>query len=169
MSLGQPCQGIVGLNSLPQSSLQKELLTVCGCQAWVESLSAMQPFASAQGLHAAANQEWWRLSKEGWLEAFAAHPRIGDRAALAAKFSAKTQEAEEQAGAAVSSDFPPAALRHLLPQHAACDAWTRDAFVVCREPVPTSSTPSLRATSRTKPDLGTFFLSVPRARRRRRC
>jgi len=98
-------QGIQKLNTLPKGEFVEELLTVCGCRGWVETMSALAPFSSTHGLHAAANQEWWRLSKEGWLEAFGAHPRIGDKAALAAKFSATqppAQEAEEQSGAAVS-------------------------------------------------------------------
>lgn len=37
------------------------------------------PYASDAALHAAAEREWWGLERSDWLEAFAAHPRIGDR------------------------------------------------------------------------------------------
>jgi 2-oxo-4-hydroxy-4-carboxy-5-ureidoimidazoline decarboxylase len=37
------------------------------------------PYASDVAVHAAAEREWRRLEREDWLEAFAAHPRIGDR------------------------------------------------------------------------------------------
>ncbi len=42
---------------------------------------------------------WWRLSKADWLEAFAAHPRIGDIDALRARFAPTAAWASrEQAG-----------------------------------------------------------------------
>lgn len=35
------------------------------------------PYANDVALHGAAEREWWNLAREDWLEAFAAHPRIG--------------------------------------------------------------------------------------------
>ena len=93
--------GLARLNALPRETLLMELLSVCGSKQWSENVAAAAPFACASGLHAVSNCEWWRLTPEGWLEAFLAHPRIGDRAALAAKFAKPTQESQEQAGAAV--------------------------------------------------------------------
>ena len=37
------------------------------------------PYASDVALLEAAEREWWGLAREDWLEAFAAHPRIGER------------------------------------------------------------------------------------------
>ena len=37
------------------------------------------PYASDVAVHAAAEREWWKLERADWLEAFAAHPRIGGR------------------------------------------------------------------------------------------
>jgi len=37
------------------------------------------PYASDTAVHEAAEREWWGLERDDWLEAFAAHPRIGDR------------------------------------------------------------------------------------------
>lgn len=51
-----------------------------------------------------------QLTDDDWLEAFSHHPRIGDRAALAAKFAAQSTDADrpweavEQSGAAEASD-----------------------------------------------------------------
>ena len=42
---------------------------------------AMRPFASDAALFAAAERAWWALGREDWLEAFGAHPRIGQHAA----------------------------------------------------------------------------------------
>jgi OHCU decarboxylase len=40
---------------------------------------AARPFASDAELLAAAERVWWGLGRTDWLEAFAAHPRIGER------------------------------------------------------------------------------------------
>ena len=38
------------------------------------------PYASDAQVREAAEREWWALDRTDWLEAFAAHPRIGERA-----------------------------------------------------------------------------------------
>jgi 2-oxo-4-hydroxy-4-carboxy-5-ureidoimidazoline decarboxylase len=58
-----------------------------------------RPFDSEDALLDAAERIWWALEPADWLEAFAAHPRIGDREALRAKFAATAAwSAREQAG-----------------------------------------------------------------------
>ena len=42
-------------------------------------MGALQPFASADQMLEAADRVWWELSPSDWLEAFAAHPRIGEK------------------------------------------------------------------------------------------
>ena len=60
-----------------------------------------RPFGNDARLLSAARIEWFGLSESDWLEAFSHHPRIGDRAALEARFP-KTHDlsAKEQAGVA---------------------------------------------------------------------
>ena len=59
---------------------------------------ARRPFGSRDALLNAAREEWWALSPADWLEAFSHHPRIGDRASLAARFPATHHlSAREQA------------------------------------------------------------------------
>jgi OHCU decarboxylase len=43
-------------------------------------MAQSRPFASTEALAAAADAIWADLAPSDWLEAFAAHPRIGDRA-----------------------------------------------------------------------------------------
>jgi 2-oxo-4-hydroxy-4-carboxy-5-ureidoimidazoline decarboxylase len=38
------------------------------------------PYASDARVRETAEREWWALDRADWLEAFAAHPRIGERA-----------------------------------------------------------------------------------------
>lgn len=60
-----------------------------------------RPFGSREGLLAAARAEWFSLSPADWREAFADHPRIGDREALARRFPLTHQlSSQEQSGIA---------------------------------------------------------------------
>jgi 2-oxo-4-hydroxy-4-carboxy-5-ureidoimidazoline decarboxylase len=72
---------------------------------WVERMLAARPFGDAARLLAAAEDAWAGLSPDDWREAFAHHPRIGDKDALRARF-ASTREwaAGEQAGAMAASE-----------------------------------------------------------------
>ena len=47
---------------------------------------ARRPFHDQAGLLAVAREIWFSLDEADWREAFARHPRIGDRAALSARF-----------------------------------------------------------------------------------
>ena len=65
------------LNSLPLPAARTALGRCCGARRWVEAMLAARPFASDAELLAAAERVWWGLGRTDWLEAFAAHPRIG--------------------------------------------------------------------------------------------
>ncbi|HUO86001.1 MAG TPA: 2-oxo-4-hydroxy-4-carboxy-5-ureidoimidazoline decarboxylase, partial [Thermoanaerobaculia bacterium] len=49
-----------------------------------------------------AEEIWWQLTAADWLEAFAAHPRIGERAA--GESTSARWSAGEQAGATAAAD-----------------------------------------------------------------
>ena len=54
--------------------------SICRSQRFARMLCAERPFASADALHAAAKTIWLeRCGPVEWLEALAAHPRLGDR------------------------------------------------------------------------------------------
>ena len=60
-----------------------------------------RPFGTSEALQADADEVWSALQHEDWLEAFAAHPRIGDRTSLEQRFADTHQlSAREQAGVA---------------------------------------------------------------------
>lgn len=75
------------------------LRACCGSTRWVERMLDRRPFGSLEALLTAAREEWFALAPDDWKEAFAAHPRIGDREALRHRFP-ETGEiaAREQAG-----------------------------------------------------------------------
>jgi 2-oxo-4-hydroxy-4-carboxy-5-ureidoimidazoline decarboxylase len=60
-------------------------------------MAAERPFANPDVMAAAAQRLWWSLAAADWLEAFAGHPRIGDRAT-------STWSAQEQSRAMQTSE-----------------------------------------------------------------
>jgi len=81
------------------------LTTCCGAAQWVESMMERRPFGSAGGLDVAAHESWLALEPDDWREAFAHHPKIGDREALRTRFAAtRTLSACEQSGVDGATD-----------------------------------------------------------------
>ena len=75
------------------------LARACGSSRWVDRMLARRPFGSRDALLAAAATSGSRSAQDDWREAFAHHPKIGDREALRARFPAThTLSAREQAG-----------------------------------------------------------------------
>ncbi|KAF8072742.1 hypothetical protein HT031_000402 [Scenedesmus sp. PABB004] len=61
--------------------------TACACRAFADALAAPGSYPSLDAVLAAAQRIWWNdVGVAGWLEAFAAHPEIGDAGALREKF-----------------------------------------------------------------------------------
>jgi allantoicase len=58
-----------------------ELRKVCASQKWIDAMAAARPFASWDEMIAASDRIWMSLEPADWQEAFAAHPRIGERKA----------------------------------------------------------------------------------------
>ncbi|MGH7538611.1 MAG: 2-oxo-4-hydroxy-4-carboxy-5-ureidoimidazoline decarboxylase [Gemmatimonadales bacterium] len=66
------------VNALEEAKAGAALLRCCGSRRWAERVLARRPFASDAALLRVAEREWWTLERDDWLEAFAAHPRIGE-------------------------------------------------------------------------------------------
>lgn len=69
------------LNALPSEEAEARLLSCCGSSEWARRVAAARPFGSEGELAQAADRIWRGLSRADWLEAFAAHPKIGSRVA----------------------------------------------------------------------------------------
>lgn len=92
-------QSVKGLNELSADRAEAELLKCCGSTRWALEMKGARPFESADKLFAKADKIWWSLSQEDWLEAFRAHPKIGEKKAAAAQSTqAQKWSAEEQSG-----------------------------------------------------------------------
>jgi OHCU decarboxylase len=77
------------LNALPAMDASDRLRQCCASSQWVDRMVKARPFASADDLLRAADRAWEGTTPSDWLEAFAGHPRIGERATSA--WSAKEQ------------------------------------------------------------------------------
>ena len=92
-------QSINGLNELSADNARAEFLKCCGSQRWASAMTAARPFANVDELLTKADRTWSSLRPEDWLEAFRAHPRIGEKKAAAAQSKEAQQwSAQEQSG-----------------------------------------------------------------------
>ena len=90
-------QSINRLNELSADNAQAEFVKCCGSTHWAQAMTAARPFNSIDDLRAKADSVWWSLGKEDWLEAFRAHPKIGEKQAAAAQSEqAQNWSAQEQ-------------------------------------------------------------------------
>jgi 2-oxo-4-hydroxy-4-carboxy-5-ureidoimidazoline decarboxylase len=65
------------LNALPRAAAANKLRRCCGSTRWARLMTEARPFADVGALVTAADAIWASLHPADWLEAFAAHPRIG--------------------------------------------------------------------------------------------
>lgn len=106
------------INSATPEAARELLTRACGSRRWVDRMMARRPFANDSKFLMAARVEWFALTEDDWLEAFAHHPRIGDRAALEARFpNTHDLSSKEQAGVGTAREDVLAELADLNNQY----------------------------------------------------
>jgi len=99
------------LNALAADDARTALTNCCAATAWVNDMLAARPFADDEAVFAACRAIAATLTEPNWLEAFAAHPLIGDIDSLRKKYAATKQlAAGEQSGVDAANE---ATLREL--------------------------------------------------------
>lgn len=90
-------------NQLSAEEAAQEILSCCGSSAWAGAMAARRPVNEEMTLINISDGIWHQLSEADWMEAFAKHPRIGERKApeQASSRSASWSE-QEQANASVA-------------------------------------------------------------------
>lgn len=93
------------LNQLSRETAEADFTNCCGSPAWARMMTEARPFADVAALIKQAEQIWLNLDAQDWLEAFAAHPKIGARKAVSQQSAqaAKWSNAE-QSGAQTAAD-----------------------------------------------------------------
>jgi len=81
------------LNEMPADDAERAFLRCCGSTTWSRAMTLARPFGDIVQLVAESHRVWPSLNAVDWLEAFTAHPRIGQPGTTG-------WSAEEQAGAA---------------------------------------------------------------------
>src|SRR3712207_4265288 len=72
-------EGPIGkLNRLPTDEARAALLACCGSTRWASEVAALRPFWDVGQLLNIGRRVWNELPREDWLEAFRAHPKIGE-------------------------------------------------------------------------------------------
>jgi 2-oxo-4-hydroxy-4-carboxy-5-ureidoimidazoline decarboxylase len=84
------------LDLAPAEEARELLMTCCGSSAWVLRMLRRRPFMSTDRLVSIARDQWFGLTHTDWLEAFAHHPKIGDRDALARRFAGTAHLSERE-------------------------------------------------------------------------
>lgn len=92
--------GLNRLNRLAREQAETEMLACCGSSAWAHGMADARPFADVAALVRSADQVWMKLDKFDWLEAFAAHPRIGEKATGDDRASAWSRSEQSNVGEA---------------------------------------------------------------------
>jgi len=94
-------------NHLNAQDAAQEILACCGSKAWAHGVAARRPLADEAALISVSDEVWTKLSAQDWKEAFASHPRIGERkapqiaTAQSAAWSAQEQQKVATAGESV--------------------------------------------------------------------
>jgi allantoicase len=71
--------GLHSLNAAGDETAVRDLLRCCGSSNWAKRMAGIRPFSNIDEFEEAADRVWALCSREDWLEAFAAHPKIGQR------------------------------------------------------------------------------------------
>ena len=90
---GREAWGMARLNALSPEEARAELRACCGSSTWAERMTAARPWRDLAAAKSEAARVAEGLTEPDWLEAFGAHPRIGEK-----KADARGWSAEEQAG-----------------------------------------------------------------------
>ena len=93
-------EGIVLLGMIKIA--EADLLKCCGSLRWAHEM-ASHSFPNAKEVFATADGIWWSLSPSDWLEAFQAHPRIGER--TESRWAREEQSGARQAPQEVTAEL----------------------------------------------------------------
>ncbi len=109
------------------------MLACCGARRWAGAMVAIRPVQDQEKLLSAADRVWATMQEPDWLEAFACHPRIGERKAPHASAQSAAQKsaqwsAQEQSGAALAR---PRVLEELARGNAEYEERFGFTYIVC--------------------------------------
>ena len=118
--------GLARLDAMSVADATAALRRCCGSTRFADAMTALRPFEDGAALLRAAERVWWSLDEAAHREAFAAHPRIGERKAPASGDTAWS--AGEQGGTTAASTQT---MTELAEAQRAYDAKHGFIYIVC--------------------------------------
>jgi OHCU decarboxylase len=97
-------QTLSSWNDISESAALEAMLACCGARRWASAMAALRPIANVVELSLAADRIWTTMQEADWIEAFACHPRIGDRKAAHASQKSVAWSQQEQSTAASAEE-----------------------------------------------------------------
>ena len=104
-------EGLERINQASTSEAASMFEDCCGSGTWASMMTMVRPFGSEDELMRIAAAVWNDLQTEDWLEAFSAHPQIGEsktpprQPARSAEWSAREQAGVSSADDAVRQEL----------------------------------------------------------------
>lgn len=91
-------------NHAEESIATEAMIACCGSKRWAAAMVARRPIPSIVALSKVADQIWRTMQEADWLEAFACHPRIGERRTVHATAQSAAWSKQEQAQTSTAGD-----------------------------------------------------------------
>jgi len=91
-------------NSAEKATALASAITCCGSTRWAGLLVQGRPFSTPAAVYSAADSTWAQMQEEDWLEAFACHPRIGERARQPDSQHGRWSTQEQKSSATAAED-----------------------------------------------------------------
>ncbi len=91
-------------NRTEEAAALEAMMACCGARRWAAAMVALRPLCSIVELSEAADRVWATMGEADWLEAFACHPRIGERKAAHAMAQSVAWSRQEQSSVATARE-----------------------------------------------------------------
>jgi len=87
------------INQLNTSQAMDAFASCCSSENWIKAMVEARPFSTPDAMHQVAQDIWYALADDDYLQAFEGHPKIGDVDSLRKKYaSTKGLASNEQSG-----------------------------------------------------------------------
>jgi OHCU decarboxylase len=87
---------LAAFNEADESVAIQAMLACCGARRWAEAMVGLRAYSSVESLSLTADEVWSTMEEPDRMEAYAAHPRIGDRSAPSASSVSAAWSQQEQ-------------------------------------------------------------------------
>ena len=91
-------------NKADEATANDAMIACCGAMRWATAMVALRPMSTVTELSEAADRIWATMKEPDWLEAFACHPRIGERKSARGVAKSAAWSKQEQSSAASAAE-----------------------------------------------------------------